>query len=836
MKKLLPDLIAILAFVLLSFAYFFPADIENRILFQHDTAAGAGAGQEVKEYYEQTGERSRWTNSLFGGMPMYQIAPSYDSTKSLQWVQKAYQLFLPDYVCLTFMLMLGFYILLRVFGIPVWLAGLGGIMWAFSSYFFILISAGHIWKFITLAYVPPTIAGIVLAYRGKLLWGGILTALFVALQITSNHVQMSYYFFFVILFFVGAYFEKAWRTKTLPQFFKASAVLIVAALVGIAANVSNLYHTYAYSKETMRGKSELVQTGDAAKQTSSGLDRDYITQWSYGIDETLTLLVPNFKGGASAALSQSETAMSKANPMYSSLYGSLTQYFGTQPMTSGPVYVGAFVLFLFVLGCFIVKGPLKWALIGATFFSIVLSWGKNFMPLTDFFIDYVPLYNKFRAVSSILVIAEFTIPLLAIFALKRLLEEPEILKQEKKPLGISLLLTAGIALLLAVAPGSIGSGYVPAQEAQMLQNAINQQMIPANELSGILANLGEMRAELVSSDALRSFIIIGIGCSLLWLYASGKLRSSLTIAGITILCLADMWGVNKRYLNDAQFVPHSIRTETFTKTNTDELILQDTSLDYRVLNFATSTFDDNNTSYWHKSVGGYHPAKLRRYQEMIEHHISPEMQAAYKAIATAGGEMDSVDANKFRILNMLNTKYFIFPAGQQRQTVPILNPHAYGNAWFVNKVQYVNNANEEIDALDSIIPTETAVVDARFKDVLKGATESYKDSLSSIRLTSYAPNRLTYETNNAQDGIAVFSEIYYPDGWHVTIDGQPAELARADYILRTMYVPAGQHTIEMRFDPTSLHVTEGIAYGALALLVIGIIVAVLIAKRKYVKA
>lgn len=836
MKKLLPDLIAILAFVLLSFAYFFPADIENRILFQHDTAAGAGAGQEVKEYYEQTGERSRWTNSLFGGMPMYQIAPSYDSTKSLQWVQKAYQLFLPDYVCLTFMLMLGFYILLRVFGIPVWLAGLGGIMWAFSSYFFILISAGHIWKFITLAYVPPTIAGIVLAYRGKLLWGGILTALFVALQITSNHVQMSYYFFFVILFFVGAYFEKAWRTKTLPQFFKASAVLIVAALVGIAANVSNLYHTYAYSKETMRGKSELVQTGDAAKQTSSGLDRDYITQWSYGIDETLTLLVPNFKGGASAALSQSETAMSKANPMYSSLYGSLTQYFGTQPMTSGPVYVGAFVLFLFVLGCFIVKGPLKWALIGATFFSIVLSWGKNFMPLTDFFIDYVPLYNKFRAVSSILVIAEFTIPLLAIFALKRLLEEPEILKQEKKPLGISLLLTAGIALLLAVAPGSIGSGYVPAQEAQMLQNAVNQQMIPANELSGILANLGEMRAELVSSDALRSFIIIGIGCSLLWLYASGKLRSSLTIAGITILCLADMWGVNKRYLNDAQFVPHSIRTETFTKTNTDELILQDTSLDYRVLNFATSTFDDNNTSYWHKSVGGYHPAKLRRYQEMIEHHISPEMQAAYKAIATAGGEMDSVDANKFRVLNMLNTKYFIFPAGQQRQTVPILNPHAYGNAWFVNKVQYVNNANEEIDALDSIIPTETAVVDARFKDVLKGATESYKDSLSSICLTSYAPNRLTYETNNAQDGIAVFSEIYYPDGWHVTIDGQPAELARADYILRTMYVPAGQHTIEMRFDPTSLHVTEGIAYGALALLMIGIIVAVLIAKRKYVKA
>ena len=294
-----------------------------------------------------------------------------------------------------------------------------------------------------------------------------------------------------------------------------------------------------------------------------------------------------------------------------------------------------------------------------------------------------------------------------------------------------------------------------------------------------------------------------------------------------------MWGVNKRYLNDAQFVPGSIRTETFTKTQADEQILQDTAPDYRVLNLSTNTFNESNTSYWHKSVGGYHPAKLRRYQEMIERHITPEMQAAYRAIATAGGRMDSVDANLFRVLNMLNTKYFILPAGQQGQTLPILNPYAYGNAWFVNKVQYVDNANEEIDALDSIMPTETAVVDARFKNILKGATESYKDSLSSIRLTSYAPNRLTYETDNAQDGITVFSEIYYPDGWHVTIDGQPAELARADYILRTMYIPAGRHTIEMRFDPTSLHVTESIAYGALALLVIGIIVAVLIAKRKY---
>lgn len=824
MKKLLPDLLAILAFVLLSFAYFFPADIENRILFQHDTAAGAGNGQEVKEYYEQTGERSRWTNALFGGMPTYQIAPSYDSTRPLQWVQKAYRLFLPEYVNLTFILMLGFYILLRAFGLPAGLSALGGVLWAFSSYFFILISAGHIWKFVTLAYVPPTLAGIVLAYRGRLLWGGILTALFVALQVSANHVQMSYYFFFVILFFVGAYFEEAWRNRTLPRFFRASAVLVAAALIGVAANLSNLYHTYTYSKETMRGKSELVQTGDAARQTSSGLDRDYITQWSYGVDETLTLLVPNFKGGASVPLSQSETAMEKANPVYSGLYSSLTQYFGTQPMTSGPVYVGAFVLFLFVLGCFLVKGPLKWALVGATLFSIVLSWGKNFMVLTDLFIDYMPMYNKFRAVSSILVIAEFTIPLLAVFALKRLLEEPELLKRERKPLALSLLFTAGIALLLTVAPGSIGSGYVPAQEAQMLQSAVDRQMIPAQELSGILANLEEMRAHLVSSDALRSFLVIGIGCALLGLYAAGKLRRSFTLAGIALLCLGDMWSVNKRYLNDAQFVPDGIRTETFAKSRADELILQDPDADYRVLNLATNTFNESNTSYWHKSVGGYHAAKLRRYQEMIEHHIMPEMQAAYRAIVHAGGEMDSVDANQFRVLNMLNTKYFILPAGEQGQTLPVPNPYAYGNAWFVEKVQYVNNANEEIDALSNILPTETAVVDARFKEALEGATEGHKDSLSTIRLTAYAPNRLTYETENAGEGIAVFSEIYYPDGWHVTIDGQPARLARADYILRTLRIPAGRHTVEMRFDPGSLRLTEGIAYAALALMVIGIMV------------
>ena len=827
MKKFLPDLIAILAFIVISFIYFFPAITEDRILFQHDTVAGAGAGQEAKEYYERTGERTRWTNALFGGMPTYQMSPSYDSTEPLTFVQKVYHLFLPNYVWLTFIMMLGFYILLRAFGIPAWLAGLGGIIWGFSSYFFILIAAGHIWKFITLAYIPPTIAGIVLAYRKKYLLGGIITALFMAMQILSNHVQMTYYFLFVILFMVGAFFEDAWRKKELPQFFKATGVLIVAGLIGVSINLSNLYHTYEYSKETMRGKSELKYEGAAAKQTSSGLNRDYITQWSYGIGETFSLLVPNVKGGASVPLSRSEKAMEKANPMYSSLYSQLTQYFGDQPMTSGPVYVGAFVLMLFILGCFIVKGPMKWALLGATIFSILLSWGKNFMGLTDFFIDYIPMYNKFRAVSSILVIAEFTIPLLAILTLKEILTKPELLKEKLKYIYISFGLTGGLALLFAIAPRLFFPTYIPGNEMAALQNAL-----PADQLSPFIANLEEMRVHLFTSDAWRSFFIVTIGTLLLLAYNAKKLKATWTVAAIALLCLGDMWSVNKRYLYDEQFIPKSEQTATFRKTQTDELILQDPSLDYRVLNFAGNTFEENNTSYWHKSVGGYHAAKLRRYQEMIDHHIAKEMQAAYQEVATAGGQMDSVNAAKFPVLNMLNTKYFIFPAGQQGQTVPIENPYTFGNAWFIDKIQYVNNANEEIDAIGQVDLQQTAIVDSKFKEALKGVNEGYKDSLSTIRLTSYEPNQLVYETSSPQDGIVVFSEIYYP-GWTATIDGKPADIARADYILRAMNVPAGKHTIEMRFDPQSLHITEGIAYGAMALLLVGVIILIWIYRKKY---
>lgn len=835
MKRFLPDLIAILAFVLLSFAYFFPADMEGRILFQHDSVAGVGAGQESKEYLERTGERTRWTNAIFGGMPTYQMSPSYDSTKVLNWAEKLYRLYLPDYVMLTFMMMIGFYLLLRAFGLSVWLASLGGIVWAFSSYFFILISAGHIWKFITLAYVPPTIAGVVLAYRKKYLLGGVVTAFFIALQILSNHIQMSYYFMFVILFMVVAYFADAYQKKELPHFFKASTVLVLAAAVGACINLSNLYHTYEYSKETMRGKSELKQEVAAAKQTSSGLDRDYITAWSYGIGETWSLLVPNVKGGSSSAiLSQSKAAMEKANPMYGSVYSQFPQYFGDQPWTAGPVYVGAFVLFLFVLGCFIVKGPLKWALLGATVFSVLLSWGKNLMGLTDFFIDYVPLYNKFRAVSSILVIAEFTIPLLAVLALKEIVGKPAVLKEKanRTALFISLALTAGVALLLAVAPGMLFSDFVTPREMVALQ-----QGLPQEHLMPLVSNMTEMREAIVASDAWRSFFIIVIGCVLLFLYQQQKLKASLMVAGVTLLCLADMWTVNKRYLNDDLFVPKSQRTEAFVKTQADEIILQDTAQNYRVLNFVGfpgNTFNENNTAYWHKSVGGYHAAKLRRYQEMIDHHIMPEMEATYREVAQVSGRMDSVDASKLRVLNMLNTKYFIFPAGKDGQPVPVVNPYAYGNAWFVDRVQYVKDADEEIAALNTVVPTETAVVDVKFKDVLTGWSEGHKDAESVVQLTSYEPNRLTYHVSSAKGGVVVFSEIYYP-GWQATIDGAPVDIARADYILRAMHVPSGLHTIEMWFEPQSIRVTETIAYVALALLVIGVMAWVWHQKNNWIK-
>ncbi len=823
-KRILPDLIAILAFIIIPTVYFAPAVFEGRILAQHDSVAGIGSGQEAKEYHERTGKTTRWTNAIFGGMPMYQSAPSYDSTNILKIIEKIYHFYLPADVWLVFIMLLGFYILLRAFDFNVWLSSLGAIIWAFSSYYFIIIAAGHIWKFVTLAYIPPTIAGIVLAYRGKYLWGGIVTAFFIALQIMSNHVQMTYYFLFVILFMVIAYFVEAYRKKELPCFFKASGVLIVAALVGIAVNISNLYHTYEYSKETMRGKTELVKP-DAGDQTKSGLDRSYITQWSYGIGETFSLLVPNVKGGASVPLAANEKAMEKANPMYSGLYGQIGQYWGEQPGTSGPVYVGAFVLMLFILGLFIVKGPMKWALFAATVLSILLSWGKNFMGFTDLFLDYVPMYDKFRAVSSILVIAEFTIPLLAIMALKEIVTKPDVLKKNLKYVYISFGLTGGIALLFAVFPRLFFPSYISSMEMQALQNAI-----PADQLAPIISNLEEMRIHIFTSDAWRSFIIVTIGTLLLLAYKMGKMKPQWLIAAIIVLCLGEMWQVDKRYLNDGMYVDKTQKTISYRKTPADEYILQDKSLDYRVLNLATNTFNENNTAYWHKSIGGYHAAKLRRYQEMIDYHIADEMNTLRQDVVQAGGDMEKVSPTGFPVLNMLNTKYFIFPAADNG-TIPVENPYAFGNAWLIDNIRYVNNANEEIEGIDKTNLRETALVDTKFKAALNNVENGYKDSLSSITLISYEPNQLVYKTKSAKDAIAVFSEIYYP-GWQAYIDGKEVPHGRADYILRIMNIPAGEHTVEFTFDPKSLHTTETIAYIALAVLLIGSLTGIILLFRR----
>ena len=810
LKKWLPDMLAVLLFAVLAFAYFFPADIEGRILYRHDASAGRGAGQESVEYLQKTGERSRWTNALFGGMPTYQMAPSYKSTDKLGSMIKIYHLFLPENVWYVFAYLLGFYILLRAFDFRQHLAALGSIIWAFSTYFLIIIAAGHIWKVWALAYLPPLIAGLVLAYRGKYLWGFLLTAIFTAFEINANHVQMTYYYLFIILAMVIAWLVDAIRNKQYVHFAKATGVSIAGAAIGVCINLSTIYHTWQYGQESMRGKSELVKK-NSANQTNSGLERDYITQWSYGIDETWTLLVPNTKGGASVPMSESKIAMEKADPNYESIYQQIGQYWGEQPGTSGPVYVGAFVMMLFILGLFIVKGPMKWALLAATILSILLSWGRNFMGFTDFFLDYVPMYSKFRTVASILVIAEFTIPLLAMMALKKFLDEPELMKPRMKFVGISFLLTGGIALLFSMMPSMFFDSFISSSEMRALST------LPQEHIAPLTSNLIEMRKAVFTSDAMRSFYIILVGTGVLLAMTFGKLKKEYGVGIILVLCLVDLWTVNKRYLNDDMFVPQSEREAPQQMSQTDELILRDTTLDYRVLNLASNTFNENETSYYHKSIGGYHAAKLRRYQEMIEQYISPEMQATMNAVAEAGGDMTQVKGDSiYPVLNMLNTRYFIFPI-QGGHTVPLQNPYAFGNAWFVDKVSYAKNANEEILAVGKINLRHEAVADEKFKAQLGDGVA--QDTLSMVTIKSYEPNQLTYDVNSGKGGVVVFSEIYYP-GWTATIDGEPAELGRVDYILRALSVKPGKHEVVLSFFPKSVDTTETIAYLAYAVLLL----------------
>ena len=810
----------IVLFAAISFAYFFVPVSQGKILYRHDSSAGKGMGHEMTEYRERTGEQTRWTNSVFGGMPTYQMAPSYGSTDGLKSIVSMYHLWLPDYVWYIFAYLLGFYIMLRAFDFRRSLAVLGSVIWAFSSYFLIIIAAGHLWKVFALAYLPPMIGGIVLAYRGKYLWGLIVTALFTAFEISANHVQMTYYYMFIIFFLVLGFLVDAIRQKRISHFLKASGVCLAAAIIGVAMNISNLYHTWEYQKESMRGKSELVKK-NSANQTDSGLERDYITAWSYGIGETWTLLIPNAKGGASVPMIQNKIVQEKGDPMYEFVYQQLGQYWGEQPGTSGPVYVGAFVMMLFILSLFIVKGTVKWSLLAATILSVLLSWGHNFMPFTDFFIDYMPMYSKFRTVASILVIAEFTIPLLAMLALKRIVDEPELLTRKIKYVYISFALTAGIAAVFALGGGAFFD-FISSSERQALSQ------FPADQLNPLLDNLTSLREQIFAADCWRTFFIIVIGTLLLLFYKAGKLKAEYMVGCVCVLCLIDMWQVDKRYLNDSMFVPKSERDAPIEMTETDRQILKDKSPDYRVLNFSSNTFNENETSYFHKSIGGYHAAKLRRYQEVIEAHISPEMNAAMKAIAEAAGDMSAVDGNKlFPVINMLNTKYFIMPL-QGGANAPLPNPYAYGNAWFVDKVSYVNNANEELSALGTTDLRHTAVVDKAFSDVL-GQSKA-NDSTATVRLEKYEPNKLEYSVSSKNGGVVVFSEIYYP-GWNATVDGVEVPVGRANYILRAISVKPGSHKVVLDFHPKSVSVTETIAYIATAILML-MFVAIVIVKRK----
>lgn len=815
----------IILFVFLALAYFAPAVFEGRELFQQDVAGASGNASDVYRHMESSGEFSYWTNSLFGGMPMYQIAPSYPSVGIIRGIQDVLTLqwpfcLLPGYSWLLFAMLGGFYLFMRALRVDRIPSVLGAIMWTFSSYFIILITAGHIWKLMTLAFIPPTIAGIIHSYRGRYLLGGAMTALFAALQILSNHVQMSYYFAFLIVFIILGYFVEAVREKKFRPFIFASLVTLFSGLIALGINSSNLYHTYEYGLETTRGGSELtpLPSADGQKQVEAnakGLDKEYITAWSYGKAETFTLLVPNLYGGASEYLGNDPEAIESVPAEFKEIIGGMNHYWGDQPFTAGPVYVGAFVLFLFVLGVIKVQGPLKWALLGGTIFSIALAWGHNMMWLSDLFIDHVPLYNKFRTVSSILVVAEFTIPALAVLALVQFVREPKAFLEDKVALYVSLGLTLLPCLVLWLIPQSV-LALMSGQEQEMFRQAMGRSQLP---VTAIMASLKEVRAGIVSADALRSAVIIVLSLVPCFLYAQGKLKKVLLFALLGLITLADLWLVDKRYLHDDLFIPkESVEAQARPVTAVDKAIAQDTDPHYRVMNLAVNSFNDATTSANHRSVGGYHAAKLRRYQDLIERQLAQQNSEVY---------------------NMLDTRYFIF-ADKDRGLMYQRNPDAFGPAWFVDDIHWVASADEEMAGLDSTALRQTALVDKRFSSELQGykaATNSLAstDSLSapsgqaSVKLLTYTPSMAKYQVTTDEPRLLVFSEIYYPHGWHLTLDGKKElPIVRANYVLRAAYIPQGTHELTMTFDPASIHRTELIAEISTGLLVLLLVASALL--------
>lgn len=805
--------IAVIAAV--AFAFFFPDASEGNLLRQHDMQQGIAIGQEVKAFTAATGETSRWTNSLFSGMPNFQIAPSYPSSDLFRWINTVMGLGLPSPSSLIAMMMIGFFILLIAMRMRWYVALAGAVAYGFSSYFVIIIGAGHIWKFITLAYIPPTIAGMVLAYRGRYLAGAALTALFAMMQIAGNHVQMSYYFLYVVMAYAIACFVIAVREHTVRRWLTASGALIVAALLAVCANLPSLYNTYEYSKETMRGRhSELTQPSQPSASTA-GLDKDYITQYSYQIPETFSLIVPNIKGGASARpvggrmtatnlaslpAAREKAAAGEIDGLQAQYLEYVGQYFGDPEGTNGPVYVGALIFALFIVGCVVVKGPVKWALVLLTLFSIVLAWGRHAMFFTDIMLSVAPMYAKFRTVESILVIAEFTMPLLAAMALQRIVTTPA---EERSALLKPLYWAFGISAIICIAawliPGVFGSAITDTDRqtdqyltSALLQQGYDHQAVAQFSLStpAIYQAVESLRYSLVRADALRSLLILLIGGAAIWLYTRRKLSPLAAGLVVGVVVLADLYTVNKRYLSHDSFVPKQVTVGApIAKTAADDIILQDTAMNYRVMDIPR--FYSADPSYYHKMIGGYHAAKLTRYQDLIDRHLA----------AFTNGTQTDADWN---VLNMLNARYVVGMDGQ-----PLFNAEAMGNAWFVDSIDYVEGADAEMDALSVIDPRHKAVADSRFSSVLGSATPA--DSTDYIRETTYAPNRLSYTYSASGPRIAVFSEVYFPWGWHATIDGREAQLGRVNYLLRALQLPAGRHTVEMVFDPESLHTTDTLA-------------------------
>ncbi len=812
-KKYLPYLIAVVIFILISTAYVSPV-IEGKMLRQGDIINFKGMSEEIKNFREKTGQEALWTNSMFSGMPAYQISVLYTSNLMYK-IDKVFQMGLPHPAGIIFLYMIGFFLLLLVLKIDPWLSVAGAIAFGFSSYFFIILEAGHNSKAHAIAYMAPVIASVILTYRGKYVLGGILTALFLSIEISCNHLQITYYLLIILLLFAIFDFVKKLKEKQLLAFSKASAVVIFAAILSLGPNITSLWATYEYGKETIRGTSELSH--NKADKTS-GLDKGYATGWSYGVSETFTLLIPNFKGGSSNADFGDKSQMYeklKENGVQSpeQMVKNMPGYWGTQPFTSGPVYAGAIIFFLFILGLFIVKGELKWWLLAAALVSITLAWGKNFMFLTDIFMNYVPGYNKFRTVSMTLVIAELVLPLLGIVTLQKLLNEPKNTNNFKW-IKIIFGVVGGLTLIIALLSSNLFD-FTSAND-----DVLKSQRYPQWFFDALFAD----RARMLKLDALRSFAFITIFVGVLWAYFSNKLKKNHVYIIVIFLILFDMWGVNKRYLNNDNFVNKREMTNPFTPSDADNQILQNElaenpslnatvkdfadlnlATDYRVFNVAANTYNDASTSYFHKSIGGYHGAKLRRYQDLIDAHLS------------GGKNMNT------KVLNMLNTKYFIV-SDKDRGLIVQRNMYALGNAWFVQNIQWVNNADEEIAALKDFDPSKTAVVDIRFKNILSNYKPSVDTTLK-VKLLDYKPNKLIYQYDAKSDGLIVFSEIYYAKGWNAYIDGKLTPHFRTDYVLRAMTVPSGNHKIEFKFEPRVYIVGEKVALGGsiilLVLLVLG---------------